>query len=369
MLHGALAFFASADPRAVWLRQRFVLCAVPCVSPDGVVRGYYRTDQNGVNLNRFFATEATSPCLHPGPAAVSALLRRLAASRAGLALFIDFHAHAAKRNAFVYGVCGSDSVSLVFSQLYARLIAVNSSFFYAAGSSWSKKMMSCSDRQGESRTGTGRVAAFRIVEAVTAVPDDDSLTDGEPSSETEPVADDTLAAPEADPATEVRFLKPPLASAAAAAVCTPRPLPTPLIFTLESHYGAARTYNSLAPIPALAVPAKPGGPALRPATRREISGVGEATLVALFDLCRGPLVHSRIPKTRHSSLEAIAQAAARAAGVGSFRSKRGSQAFDDIIKDVLAFSLLPPASTPQPSAPSLKHKGRLTPPNPIQTLQ
>lgn len=63
VLNGFLNFIVSSDPRAVKLRDMFVFKLIPLLNPDGVIRGHYRTDQRGVNLNRVYVDP--SPSLHP----------------------------------------------------------------------------------------------------------------------------------------------------------------------------------------------------------------------------------------------------------------------------------------------------------------
>lgn len=63
VFNGFLNFIVSNDPRAVKLRDIFVFKLIPFLNPDGVVRGHYRTDQRGVNLNRVYVDP--SPTLHP----------------------------------------------------------------------------------------------------------------------------------------------------------------------------------------------------------------------------------------------------------------------------------------------------------------
>jgi cytosolic carboxypeptidase protein 5 len=70
------------------------------LNPDGVARGYWRYDTQGLNLNRFWADP--KPDLHPTiHGAKNQIL--IEHAKNNLKMYVDFHAHCTKRSCFIFG--------------------------------------------------------------------------------------------------------------------------------------------------------------------------------------------------------------------------------------------------------------------------
>jgi len=93
-------FFAGYEEQARILLDKFVFKIVPLLNPDGVERGYWRNDTQGLNLNRMYLEP--DPVRHPTIyAAKAAILHEHTKQR--LHVYVDLHGHATKRGCFVFG--------------------------------------------------------------------------------------------------------------------------------------------------------------------------------------------------------------------------------------------------------------------------
>jgi hypothetical protein len=100
MLDGFIEFITSQCATAQLLRSRYIFKIIPMLNPDGVVRGHYRGDSNGVNLNRVYDTP--DPELHPTIWATKTYIEYLG-QLGKVQWYIDFHGHANKPGSFLLG--------------------------------------------------------------------------------------------------------------------------------------------------------------------------------------------------------------------------------------------------------------------------
>ncbi|CAG9461512.1 unnamed protein product [Pedinophyceae sp. YPF-701] len=146
------------DPRAVALRRSFVFKLVPILNPEGVRAGHFRHDLHGVNLNR--AYRSPDPHTQPQIHALKALLLHYA-RQDRLGLYLDLHAHANKRGIFAYGNSFDDVERQVEVLTFAKLCALNCPLFDVNGCNFSERNMRLTDKNGDSKEGSGRVSLFR----------------------------------------------------------------------------------------------------------------------------------------------------------------------------------------------------------------
>ncbi|GIQ87040.1 hypothetical protein KIPB_009002, partial [Kipferlia bialata] len=283
MCSGLLQFLLSSDPRAALALKAYVFYIIPCLNPDGVVLGHYRTDTLGQNLNRFYADP--SPSKQPTVYGFRSLLAGLVplVSRADLALppsssasdpcqagpdpdmrprlaaVVDLHAHASKKGAFIFGNCvphyppphlahnlDGQLEAQIRNVLFAKLCCLNNCWFDFQASSFSAAGMSKTDKSGQSASSSARVAGYKL----TGLPN---------------------------------------------------------VYTVEAHYHRARTVGSTAPPapPRLpdAVDSSPHQGCLR---RADFLSLGRGIVLALLDMaCPSAHPYSRLRESRYRTLQGI----------------------------------------------------------------
>ena len=157
VLDGILQILLSNDLRAQALRNAFVFKIIPVLNPDGVYRGNFRVDQNGINLNRCYVEpdQDTQPTIY----AVKRYVEYLGGK---VKYYFDLHAHASKRSCFLFGNC-LELDKQIENQVLAKLIELNSGFFEYSECDFSERSMCSKDpKDHHSKEGSGRVALYRI---------------------------------------------------------------------------------------------------------------------------------------------------------------------------------------------------------------
>ena len=99
VIQGVLEYLLSNDPGAKNLRKNFIFKIVPMLNPDGVIRGNFRMNILGKDLNRMWdePTEETCPTIFN----TVKMIKKTLDSR-DIYFFCDFHGHSNKHNFFLY---------------------------------------------------------------------------------------------------------------------------------------------------------------------------------------------------------------------------------------------------------------------------
>ena len=158
-LEAFLRSLLSTDKRSSFLRKNFVFKIVPVLNPDGVFRGHYRVDQNGINLNRCYTNPSSVD--HPSVFAVKSYFEYLYNLPESICMYMDFHAHASRRASFIFGnhIQGEAQIN---NELFAKLVDMNSPFFEYGECDFSERGMYAKDpKDHASKEGSGRVALYR----------------------------------------------------------------------------------------------------------------------------------------------------------------------------------------------------------------
>ena len=148
------------------------------INPDGVQRGHYRTDSRGINLNRVYLDPDKD--IHPSVYSIRQLLlyyhskltsidaskdskSSIEDNNTEVALYVDLHAHAAKRGCFMYGNHFQLLEDQVECMLLPKLVSLNSAHFDFNQCVFSERNMYIADKRDENVTkeGSGRVALYK----------------------------------------------------------------------------------------------------------------------------------------------------------------------------------------------------------------
>ena len=159
VMTGIIDELTSDSEFAKILRETFVFYIFPIFNPDGVGRGHYRVDTNGLNLNRCYLTP--SPKYHPSIYAVKKVIMHLHSQDRFFA-FLDLHAHPSRKGTFIYGNFSQELSKQVDACIFPKILSMNSTDFEYEGSNFTSQQMNCKDKSDHmSKEGSGRVAIFR----------------------------------------------------------------------------------------------------------------------------------------------------------------------------------------------------------------
>ena len=122
MMRGVLKYLSSKEAES--LLERYIFKIIPCLNPDGVIQGNYRSSLAGVDLNRKYVKP--SNILHPTIYSLKAMVRNLGIP---IVLYCDLHGHCKMMNFFAYGN-SIESISTEFKLFPYILSKVNSYFSY-----------------------------------------------------------------------------------------------------------------------------------------------------------------------------------------------------------------------------------------------
>jgi cytosolic carboxypeptidase protein 5 len=157
-LQGIFDFLSSFNEQAKVMLQRFVFKIIPLLNPDGVARGYWRNDTQGLNLNRVYAEP--DPRRHPTIYATKAAIMH-EFNRGKLVIYTDLHAHCTKRGCFVFGNTLANQKAHIDQILLPKLMSLNCVNFGLPECGFNDDTNNKKDRRGDSRSSSGRATIFR----------------------------------------------------------------------------------------------------------------------------------------------------------------------------------------------------------------
>ena len=133
---------------------------IPLLNPDGVYHGTYRMDTLGHNLNRFY----NSSVPHKQPSIFAAhTIAQYYSSR--LVFMMDIHSHPhPNKGAFIYGNSHNSIEEQTESQMYAKLLSLESESFGYQWCNFSNSQMNSRDaNETLTKDGSARVQVYRIL--------------------------------------------------------------------------------------------------------------------------------------------------------------------------------------------------------------
>jgi hypothetical protein len=99
VMQGLIEYLLSNEPKAENLRNHFIFKIIPMLNPDGVIRGNFRMNSVGKDLNRMWTEENVDNS--PSVYFCHKLIQKTLLSRK-IYFFCDFHGHSNKHNFFLY---------------------------------------------------------------------------------------------------------------------------------------------------------------------------------------------------------------------------------------------------------------------------
>ena len=162
MLDGFLDFILSSDPRAVALRKLYVFKIIPMLNPDGVIRGNYRGDHLGMNLNRVY--QSPDPVLHPTIYATKTYTNYIM-TLGSIDFYIDFHGHANKSGSFLFGNWIDDVQKQKEMLLFAKYCMKHNALFSFDECDFGPNSPSTFHELEKATQGTSRVAMHKLTSA------------------------------------------------------------------------------------------------------------------------------------------------------------------------------------------------------------
>ena len=153
VFQGIYDFLMSSE--ASNIRKHYTFLLVPCLNPDGVVCGNYRSSLSGFDLNRQWLYPEED--LHPEVFYTKSLFQKDYTGEKSRRIYIycDLHGHSKKKNSFFYGcntAANGGFLSWTIVRLLPRIMAKNSHMF---------NYRDCRFKVEASKIGTGRVVMWK----------------------------------------------------------------------------------------------------------------------------------------------------------------------------------------------------------------